>query len=140
MKKNYKDLVLPDKYAPKASEEYMCPEHLAYFYRILITERDDMLASLADDSSVMSLGQKMDGMGPMDEGDQATLSMEAEMDIKIRERTTLYLAQIDAALDRMEKGTYGYSVISGNPIGLKRLMIRPVAPMTMEEKEEHDSK
>ena len=140
MKTNYKNLTLPDKYIPKVSEKYMCPEHLAYFYQLLIAERDDARAALAGDNSVMSIGQKIDGMGPMDEGDQATLAMEADMDIKIRERATNYLAQVDAALDRMEKGKFGYSVISGDEIGLKRLLIRPTAAMTMEEKEEHDKK
>jgi len=140
MKTNYKSLILPDKYIPKVSEKYMCPEHLTYFYKLLISERDEARATLAGDISVMSIGQKIDGMGPMDEGDQATLSMEADLDIKIRERTTNYLAQVEAALERMEKGRFGYSVISGDPIGLKRLLIRPTAAMTMEEKEEHDKK
>jgi len=140
VKKNYKDLVLPDKYVPKVSDEYMCAEHLAYFYKILTSEQAEVRAILSDETSVMSLGQKIEGMGPMDEGDQATLALEADMDIKIRERATKYLSQLDAALDRMKKGKYGYSVVSGDEIGLKRLLIRPTAAMTMEEKEEWDNK
>jgi len=133
--KNYKTLALPEKYVPKKTEEYMCEEHKAYFYKILIAEKKELEEDMLTVASDVNLGGRLDAVGPMDEGDMATLSIDTDLAIKLRQRKQNLLAQIDAALSRLEDGTYGYSVISGDEIGLKRLMVRPVATLTMEEKE-----
>ena len=62
------------------------------------------------------------------------------MNLRMSERTTNLLQKIDAALERIENGKYGYSVISGDEIGLQRLMARPLATMTVEEQEEYEQK
>lgn len=131
--KNYKTIVLPEKYVPKKTEKYMCAEHKAYFYQMLMAERAEREAEIESPEDVV-LGQQMDSIGAMDEGDAATLSIEADLNIKIQEKNLGVLKQIDAALARLEDDTYGYSVISGDEIGLKRLMARPVAATTSEEK------
>ena len=136
---NYKNFVLPDKYIPKVSDkEYMSVEHRAYFYRVLMAEKKEAEMLISDVQAVVSLGQKMEAAGAMDEGDQATLSVEADFEIKQRDRARNYLAKIEAALQRLEKGTYGYSVLSGDEIGIKRLLVSPAASLTMEEVEEKD--
>ena len=56
------------------------------------------------------------------------------------ERKNKLLAKLNAALYRLENGTYGYSVVSGDEIGLPRLMARPLATMTVEEQEEYESR
>ena len=62
------------------------------------------------------------------------------MDLRISERNNKLLQKINAALDRIENGTYGYSVVSGDEIGIKRLMARPLATMTVEEQEEYEQR
>ena len=62
------------------------------------------------------------------------------MDLRISERNNKLLQKINAALARMESGEYGYSVISGDEIGLKRMMARPLATMTIEEQEEYENR
>jgi DnaK suppressor protein len=134
-KKDYKNMILPDKYAPKKTEPYMCDEQKAFFYQILTAEK----ASLTDNAGGdLNLAQKMDSVGAMDEGDAATLSIETDLDIKMQERNKLKIQKIDAALERLENDTFGYSMISGDEIGVKRLMARPVATITLEEQEEKE--
>ena len=135
-KKDYKTLVLPPKYVPKKTDEYMCAEHKAYFYQILMAEKKEFEDEIARMVEQPGLSQKMDAIGAMDEGDVATLSIDADMGIKIQERSSHQLNSIIKALERLEDGSYGYSVISGDEIGLKRLMARPTAVVTVEEKEE----
>ena len=62
------------------------------------------------------------------------------MNLRMSERNTNLLQKINAALERIENGQYGYSVISGDEIGLQRLMARPLATMTVEEQEEYEKK
>ena len=135
-KKDYKTINLPPKYQPKKTEEYMSVEQKAFFYQLLIAEKKDLEQVLVDSSDDVNLGQRLDSVGAMDEGDAATLSIEADMNIKIQERNKNILLQVENALSRLEDGSYGYSVISGEEIGLKRLLSRPTATMTAEEKDE----
>ena len=60
------------------------------------------------------------------------------MNLRMSERADNLLRKINAALDRIENKTYGYSVISGEEIGLQRMMARPLATMTTEEQEEYE--
>ena len=137
-KKDYKTLVLPDKYVPKKTEPYMCPEQKAFFYQMLTAQKQEIERAVIEIEEGPHLGQNISAAGAMDEGDVATLSIEADLNIKMQERDMAVLRQIDAALQRLEDGTYGYSVLSGEEIGLKRLMVRPVATMTMEERAAHE--
>lgn len=135
-KKNFKNIELPPKYVPKKTEPYMCPEHLAYFYQLLSARRE----KLADDHKYIlddvRIADKTENAGVGDEQDQATFEQEIAMDLRLSERNANLLKKIDAALERIENGTYGYSVISGEEIGLQRLMARPLATKTIEEQEE----
>jgi len=134
-KKDYKTLVLPPKYQPKKTDKYMSDEHKAYFYQLLMAEKKELEDEIAEAAVQPNLGQKMDAVGAMDEGDVATLSLDADLSIKIQERSAHMLNSVIKALERLEDGSYGYSVISGDEIGLKRLMARPTAAVTVEEKE-----
>ena len=112
----------------------MCAEHKAYFYQMLLEQKKEFEMEVVEIEDAPHLGRQIDGVGAMDEGDAATFSVEADLNIKMQERNMNAIRQIDAALQRLEDGTYGYSVISGEEIGLKRLMARPVAATTSEEK------
>ena len=138
VKKNYKNITLDPKYTPKKSEQYMCPEQLAYFYQILNTQREEILHDRATVLNDVRLAEKNETAGVGDEQDQATAEQEITMNLRMSERTTNLLQKINAALERIENGTYGYSVISGDEIGLQRLLARPLATMTVEEQEEYE--
>ena len=137
-KKNFKNIELPPKNTPKKSEPYMCPEQLAYFYQILNTQREEILSDRESVLNDVRLAEKNESAGVGDEQDQATAEQEITMNLRMSERNSNLLQKIGAALDRIENGTYGYSVISGDEIGLQRMMARPLATMTVEEQEEYE--
>ena len=136
--KNYKNIELDAKYTPKKSEPYMCPEHLAYFYRLLNAQREELLSGRDDVLSDVRMAEKSENAGVGDEQDQASAEQEITMNLRMSERADNLLRKINAALDRIENKTYGYSVISGEEIGLQRMMARPLATMTTEEQEEYE--
>ena len=137
-KQDYKTIELPAKYTPKKSEPYMCPEQLAYFYNILNTQKEELLSDSDSVLNAVRMAEKTESVGVGDESDNATYNQDITMDLRISERNNKLLQKINAALDRMTKGEYGYSVISGEEIGLKRMMARPLATMTVEEQEEYE--
>lgn len=139
-KKNYKNIELAPKYTPKKSEPYMCPEHLAYFYQILNQQREELMNGRDSVLNDVRMAEKNESAGVGDEQDQATAEQEITMNLRISERNANLLEKINAALDRIENGTFGYSVISGDEIGLQRMLARPLATMTVEEQEEYEQK
>lgn len=62
------------------------------------------------------------------------------MDLRMAGRNSKLLQKINAALERIENGTFGYSVVSGDEIGLQRMLARPLATMTIEEQEEYENR
>lgn len=139
-KKNYKTLELPAKYTPKKSEPYMCPEHLAYFYNILNGQKEELESDSDSVLNAVRMADKTEAAGVGDESDNASYNQDITMDLRISERNTKLLQKINAALERMENGTYGYSVVSGDEIGLQRMLARPLATMTIEEQEEYENR
>ncbi|MFQ6730056.1 MAG: TraR/DksA family transcriptional regulator [Alphaproteobacteria bacterium] len=138
--KNYKNLKLPPKYTPKKTEPYMCPEQLAYFYNILITQKEELESDSDSVLNAVRLAEKTENAGVGDESDNASYNQDITMDLHISERNNKLLQKINAALSRMETGDYGYSVVSGEEIGLKRMMARPLATLTVEEQEEYENR
>lgn len=139
-KKNYKNIEIDPKYVPKKSEPYMCPEQLAYFYHLLNTQREELLS---DHDSVLSdvrMAEKNEIAGVGDEQDQASAEQEITLNLRLSERNSKLLQKINAAIERIENGTYGYSILSGDEIGLQRMLARPLATMTIEEQEEYEQK
>lgn len=139
-KKNYKTLELPAKYTPKKSEPYMCPEHLAYFYNILKNQKEELESDSVSVLNAVRMAEKTEAAGVGDESDNASYNQDITMDLRISERNNKLLQKINAALDRIENGTYGYSVVSGDEIGLQRMLARPLATMTIEEQEEYENR
>lgn len=139
-KKNYKNIELDSKYKPKKSEPYMCAEQLAYFYQLLNTQRDEILQDRDSVLSDVRMAEKNEVAGVGDEQDQAAAEQEITMNLRMNERNSNLLQKINAALERIENGTYGYSIISGDEIGIQRMMARPLATMTTEEQEEYEKR
>ena len=138
--KDYKNIELPAKYTPKKTEPYMCPEQLAYFYNILKTQKEELESDSDSVLNAVRLAEKTENAGVGDESDNASYNQDITMDLHISERNNKLLQKINAALSRMETGDYGYSVVSGEEIGLKRMMARPLATLTLEEQEEYENR
>lgn len=139
-KENYKNIELPAKYVPKKSEPYMCPEHLAYFYKLLSSQKEELLHDSASALNAVRVAENADTAGVGDESDNANAEQEITMNLRMSERDSNLLKKINAALDRIENGTFGYSVISGEEIGLSRMLARPLATLTIDEQEEHEKR
>ena len=137
---NYKTIELDSKYKPKLSEPYMCVEQLAYFYNILNAQREELLSERDEVLNAVRMADKTEAVGAGDESDNASYNQDITMDLRMSERSNKLLQKVNAALDRIENGTYGFSVVSGDEIGLKRMMARPLATMTVEEQEEYESR
>ena len=137
---NYKNIELSSKYKPKLSEPYMCAEQLAYFYNILNTQREELLSERDEVLNAVRMADKTEAVGAGDESDNASYNQDITRDLRMSERSNKLLQKVNAALERIEKGTYGFSVVSGDEIGLKRMMARPLATMTVEEQEEYEAR
>ena len=139
-KKDYKSIELPEKYIPKKSEPYMCPEQLAYFYNILNTQKEELESDSDSVLNAVRMAEKTEAVGVGDESDNASYNQDITMDLRISERNNKLLQKIKAALDRIDNGTFGYSIISGDEIGIQRMIARPLATMTIEEQEEYENR
>lgn len=139
-KQNYKNIELAPKYIPKKSEPYMCPEHLAYFYQLLNTQKEQIQQQNASALNYINNANKTNANITGDDLDIAVTEQENAMTLRMAERDNKLLVKINAALERIENGTFGYSIISGDEIGLSRMLARPLATMTIEEQEEYEKR
>lgn len=138
--KNYKNIELPPKYVPKKSEPYMCPEQLAYFYQLLNAQKEELTHDSDSVLNSVKLAEKTESAGVGDDSDNAVFEQEITMNLRMSERDNNLLKKINSALERIENGTYGYSIVSGEEIGLSRMLARPLATMTTEEQEEYEKR
>ena len=139
-KQDYKKLELPAKYVPKKSEPYMCPEQKAYFYQILLAQKQELTSGNTDVLNTVRNADVNENAGGGDEADNASQEQALTMNLRMSERDSKLLKKINAALDRLENDTFGYSIISGDEIGISRLLARPLATMTTEEQEEYEAR
>ena len=122
-------------YIPKASEKYMCAKHLVFFKKKLLdwkidlkkTSNDALFNSSLDDNSTSA-----------DIVDQASSYTEKNVEMRAINRQIKLISKIDSALKRIQEGTYGFCEETGEPIGLKRLMARPVATLSIAAQEKHE--
>ena len=118
----------------------MCPQQLAYFYQLLNSQKQELMQDSDSVLNAVRLADKTESAGVGDESDNATFEQEITMNLRMSERDNNLLKKINAALERIENGTYGYSVVSGDEIGLSRMLARPLATMTVEEQEEYEKR
>ena len=123
----------PD-YVPDDSEAYMNPRQLEYF-RALLGEWKKSIREAAD----LTLQSLQDGpIREPDLNDRASSETDWGIELRTRDRQRKLIAKIDSALRRIDAGEYGFCEVTGEPIGLKRLIARPVATMTVEAQEAHE--
>jgi DnaK suppressor protein len=121
-------------YAPSESEEYMSPRQQDYF-RVLLLEWKKSILS-ASENTLQSLQD-----GPIREpdlNDRASSETDWGIELRTRDRQRKLIAKIDAALRRIDEGEYGWCEVSGEPIGINRLIARPIATMTVEAQQAHE--
>jgi len=130
----HKKTVLPKGYTPSEKEEYMNSKQLEYFRLKLLKWKDDLL----NESMQTVEHLKEENWNEPDLNDRASIETETTFELRTRDRYRKLIDKIDAALMRIEKGTYGYCDESGEPIGLKRLEARPIATLSIEAQERHE--
>jgi DnaK suppressor protein len=125
---------LPADYVPHDSEEYMNEAQQNYFRVLLLEWKRSILAS--SNATLQSLQD-----GPIREpdlNDRASSETDWGIELRTRDRQRKLIAKIDSALRRIEEGDYGYCEVTGEPIGIGRLIARPVATMTVEAQQAHE--
>jgi DnaK suppressor protein len=121
-------------YTPSENEPYMGEAQLDYFRRLLSEWKKSILAASAG-----TLQQLQDGpIREPDLNDRASSETEWGIELRTRDRQRKLIAKIDAAQRRIEEGEYGYCEVTGEPIGIGRLIARPIATMTVEAQEAHE--
>jgi DnaK suppressor protein len=127
-------ITLPPDYLPSDDEEFMNPQQIEFFRRRLLRWRSDLLRDA--DGTLASLSEG--GIHEADITDRASVETDRALELRTRDRARKLIAKIDQALLRVESGTYGYCEESGEPIGLKRLIARPIATLSIEAQERHE--
>ncbi|MDC1167216.1 TraR/DksA C4-type zinc finger protein [Candidatus Pelagibacter sp.] len=122
-------------YVPKDTEKYMCEKHKLYF-RIKLQEWKKELVK--SNNEALYYGSMDDNSISADIVDQASSYTDKNVEMKAINRQIKLISEIDKALMRIKDDTYGYCLDTAEPIGLKRLMARPVAKYTIAAQEKHE--
>lgn len=126
---------LPAGYLPTDKEEYMNSNQLEFFRQKL----EDWKLELLDESRDTLEHLKEENWKEPDPNDQATVAMETSRELRTRDRYRKLIDKIEQALSRIEAGSYGYCEETDEPIGVKRLIARPVATLSIEAQERHEN-
>ncbi len=121
-------------YIPSEEEEFMNPRQVDFFRKKLLVWREDILR----DSRETLENLQQENVVHADVADRASSESDRTLELRTRDRQRKLIAKIDAALRRIDEGTYGYCEDSGEPIGVARLIARPVATLSLEAQEKHE--
>jgi len=122
-------------YIPKEKEKYMCAKHLAFFKKKLTEWKADLVKT---NNEALYNSSMDDNSTSADIVDQASSYTEKNVEMRAINRQIKLISKIDSALKRIKDGTYGFCEDTGDPIGLKRLMARPVATLSIGAQEKHE--
>ena len=122
-------------YIPKESEKYMCEKHKVYFRNKLLEWKKDLVRT---NNEALYNNSLDDNSTSADIVDQASSYTEKNVEMRAINRQIKLISKIDAALNRIKNGTYGFCEETAEPIGLKRLMARPVATLCIAAQEKHE--
>ena len=114
---------IPEGYSPSDKEEFMSPLQLAYFRKKLLDWKNELINGASD----TLLGLSEETLQKPDAADRAQLEADASILLRARDRERKLISKIDAALRRIDDGSYGYCQETDEPINLKRLEARPTA-------------
>jgi DnaK suppressor protein len=127
-------LVLPDTYRPSDDEPFMNERQREYFRSKLLKWKQEIL----DEAKSTIANLQLDTVSLPDLADRATSETDRAIELRTRDRQRKLISKIDAALRRIEDGSYGYCEETGEPIGVSRLDARPIATLSLEAQERHE--
>ena len=125
---------LPKNYKPTQKEKFMNAKMKEYFRQKLVSWKNDLLK---ESSQTLNNLQNENEAKP-DITDRASEEIDRSFELRTRDRERKLINKIDAALQRIEDGSYGYCDETGDPISIKRLEARPVATLSLEAQEMHE--
>jgi len=123
------------KYIPNEKEKYMCEKHKSYFKKRLIDWKNEIVES---NSKGLYLSNTDHEISSPDIVDQASSQTEKTVEMRTLNRQIKLLSKIDRAIKKIDNNSYGYCEETGEPIGLKRLIARPIATLSIEAQEKHE--
>ena len=123
------------KYIPNAKEKYMCAKHKAYFKKRLTEWKNEIVES---NTKGLYLNEVDREISSADIVDQASSQTEKNVEMHTINRQIKLLSKIDKAIKKINSDAYGYCEETGEPIGLKRLIARPIATLSIEAQEKHE--
>jgi DnaK suppressor protein len=127
-------VTLPPDYRPREDEQFMNEYQTEYFRQKLLRWRGELLRD--SDETLQHLQEG--GAQEADIADRAQTETDRSLELRTRDRARKLIAKIDAALQRIEDGTYGYCEETSEPIGVRRLDARPIATLSIEAQERHE--
>ena len=122
-------------YIPKLTEKYMCEKHKAYFKKKLTEWKSEIIKT---NNEALYNGSLDDNSVSADIVDQASSYTDKNVEMKAINRQIKLISKIDSALRKIKDGTYGFCEKTGEPIGVKRLIARPVATLCIAAQEKHE--
>jgi DnaK suppressor protein len=129
-------VALPADYRPSEDEPFMNERQREYFRQRLLRWKDEILRESKE--TLNSLAS--DSTPHADLADRASSEAERANELRARDRQRKLISKIDAALRRIEEGTYGFCEDTGDPISLRRLEARPIATLSLEAQERHEKR
>ena len=126
--------LLPVDYRPSENEPFMNPVMREYFRQKLLRWRSELL----QESSETLLNLQNETVPEADLTDRAATETDRFTELRTRDRERKLIGKIDAAMRRIDDGSYGYCEETGEPIGVRRLEARPIATLSLEAQERHE--
>ena len=123
------------KYIPNEKEKYMCAKHLAYFKQKLLEWKKDLKRT---NNEAIHNASMDDNSASADIVDQASSYTEKNVEMSTINRQRKLINKINKAIKKIQDNTYGYCEETGEPIGIKRLIARPIATLSIEAQEKHE--
>ncbi len=126
---------MPKKYIPNDKEKYMCTKQKVYFKKKLMEWRSEIIEF---NNKSLYLNDVDHEISSPDIVDQASSQAEKTVEMRTLNRQRKLLSKIDKAIKKIKDNTYGYCEETGEPIGIKRLIARPIATLSIEAQEKHE--
>ena len=123
------------KYTPSEKEKYMCDKHKKFFKKKLINWKNEIIESNAKGLYLNEVDREISSADVID---QASSHTEKTVEMRTLNRQIKLLSKINKAIKKIDADTYGYCEETGEPIGLKRLIARPIATLSIEAQEKHE--
>ena len=126
---------MPRKYIPNEKEKYMCEKHKVYFKKKLIEWKNEIIEINSKGLYLKDIDHEISSP---DVVDQAASQTEKNVEMRTLNRQIKLLSKIEKAIKKINDNTYGYCEETGDAIGLKRLIARPIATLSIEAQEKHE--